>query len=168
MSCSEHLAYKILESRLQSSNDQFVIIKLMFPLPQGECDVGNWVRGGLLYGAMGLSIGTILAAVRTLILIPLFGDTFGFLIELALGTITIVIAGLWLMRELGSWTTNSALYFGLLGSATAMVIGAKINMLILGSGLNESIHVASMTHGIVFPVVLAVMAMAPTVLTQRA
>lgn len=130
--------------------------------------MGSWVRGGLIYGVIGVSIGTILAAARTLVLVPLFGDMPGYLIELALASIAVVISGLWLMRELGSWTTNSALYFGVLGAATTLLIGAAINFLVLGLSLAESLQVASMTHGIVFPFALAAMAMAPSVLTQRA
>ena len=128
----------------------------------------KWMRLGVVYGAVGVSIGIVLAAARHLLLVPVLGDRVGLLAEFAIAAVAVVLSGLLLLRRFGPWTTNSALYFGVTGAVAALTIGAPINLLVLGFGVAESMAFAGMTHGVSFPLALSIMAVLPAVLTQRA
>ncbi len=113
--------------------------------------MANWIRTGILYGLMALVIGTILAALRAMVFLPVFGEAIGMPLEFGLAALASVGSGLWLMRRRGGWTTNSALYFGGLGAIVYAAAGLPINLLALGAMLSALFNTASLTHGAIFP-----------------
>ena len=130
--------------------------------------MAGWIRAGLLFGIVALAIGTILALLRTLALVPIFGETIGMAIEFGLAALLLIGSGLWLMRWYGRWTTNSALYFGGLGTGIYAMASLSINLLALGVDAATVMNSASLTHGALFPLSLAIMALGPAMMTQRA
>lgn len=128
----------------------------------------GWIRAGLVFGIVALAIGTALALLRTLFLVPLFGETTGMAIEFGLAAFLLIGSGLWLMRWYGRWTTNSALYFGGLGAGVYAIASLPINILTLGGDAATVMNSASLTHGALFPLSLAIMALGPAMITQRA
>ena len=128
----------------------------------------KWIRFGFIYGVVAVSIGVVLIAARQLLLVPALGDRLGLVAEFVVASVAVVVSGLLLLRRFGPWTTNSALYFGLTGAVSAIVIGAPINFLVLEFGFAESLAFASMTNGAVLLLALGIMAFAPVCLTQRA
>ncbi len=121
-----------------------------------------------MFGAMALAIGTILALLRTLLFVPTFGETTGMAVEFGLAALLLIGSGLWLMRWYGPWTTNSALYFGGLGAGLYGIASLPINLLVLGGDAAAVMNTASLTHGALFPLSLAIMALGPAMVTQRA
>lgn len=129
--------------------------------------MAKWVRIGAIYGIVALSIGTALAALRTLVFVPLFGEGIGIPLEFGLAALSMIGSGLWLMRRHGPWTTNSALYFGGMGAGVYAAAALPINLLTPGGDAIAMFNTVSLTHGAVFPVALAVMALGPALITQR-
>lgn len=130
--------------------------------------MAGWIKAGLLFGIIALSIGTILALLRTLLLVPAFGETTGMAIEFSLAALLLIGSGLWLMRWYGHWTTNSALYFGGVGACVYAMASLPINLLTLGGDAATVMNSAGLTHGALFPLSLAIMALGPAMMTQRA
>lgn len=130
--------------------------------------MAGWIRAGLNFGVMALAIGTILALLRTLLLVPAFGETTGMAFEFSLAALLLIGSGLWLMRWYPRWTTNSALYFGGVGAGVYAIASLPLNLLTLGGDAATVLNSASLTHGALFPVSLAIMALGPAVATQRA
>lgn len=130
--------------------------------------MAEWVKTGLNYGFMALSIGTTLAAVRALVLSPLLSPSTAMTVEFGLGVVLLSGSGLWLMRQHGPWTTNTALYFGGVGAAVYGVTSLAINMVALGGPAQAILEASTLTHGALFPLALALMALGPAVMTQRA
>ena len=128
----------------------------------------KWIRVGLVYGFMGLSIGIIVAAIRTIVLFPCFGEALGTGIEILLSGSLITASGLWLMRNHGGWTTNSAIYFGGTGALAYLLLTAPVNFFVLGHGAAMAVQQETLTHGNLFPLALVIMSLGPAVLTQRA
>jgi hypothetical protein len=130
--------------------------------------MAGWIRAGLVFGIVALAIGTALALLRTLFLVPLFGETTGMAIEFGLAAFLLIGSGLRLMRWYGRWTTNSALYFGGLGAGVYAIASLPINLLTFGGDAATVMNSASLTHGALFPLSLAIMALGPAMITQRA
>lgn len=130
--------------------------------------MAGWIRAGLLFGVIALPIGAILALLRTLLLVPALGETIGLALEFSLAVLLLIGSGLWLMRWYGQWTTNSALYFGGLGAGVYAIASLPINVLMLGGDAATIMNSAGLTHGALFPLSLAIMALGPAMMTQRA
>ncbi len=130
--------------------------------------MASWVKIGITFGFMALSIGTTLAAVRALVLVPLLSESMAMIVEFTFAVVLLTISGLWLMRRGGPWTTNTALYFGGVGAIVYGATSLLINMIALGGPAQAIWLAASLTHGALFPVALALMALGPAVMTQRA
>jgi hypothetical protein len=127
-----------------------------------------WLRLGVIYGVMGLSIGTILAFARTMLLAPWIGDWPAAILEVAVVAALVLASGLWLMRGRAGWTTNSTLAYGVVGAAVYFVAGIGLNFIVLGGGVQELAYNVALTHGLVFPFLLVAMAVGPAMVTQRA
>jgi len=127
-----------------------------------------WVKTGLTYGLMALSIGTTLAAIRALVLTPLMTPSTATMVEFGLGAVLLTGSGLWLMRQRGPWTTNTALYFGGVGAAVYGLASFIISWIALGGSANAIVSASTLTHGALFPLALSLMALGPAVMTQRA
>ena len=130
--------------------------------------MAGWIRAGLMFGVMALAIGTIIALLRTLLLVPAFGENTGMALEFGLAALLLIGSGLWVMRWYGRWTTNSALYFGGLGAGVYLIASLPINLVTLGDDAATVMNSAGLTHGALFPLSLAIMALGPAVVTQRA
>jgi hypothetical protein len=130
--------------------------------------MAGWIRAGLMFGVMALAIGTIIALLRTLLLVPAFGETTGMALEFCIAALLLIGSGLWVMRWYGRWTTNSALYFGGLGAGVYLIASLPINLVTLGDDAATVMNSAGLTHGALFPLSLAIMALGPAVVTQRA
>ncbi len=128
----------------------------------------KWLRLGLIYGVVGVTVGMVMAAAGHWLLVPLLGRQVGLMVEIALAALAVVASGLVMMRRAGPWTTNSAVYFGMTGAMAAIAIGMPIDLLGPGPGLAESISASSLRHGTSLPVALGIMAFGPAILTQRA
>lgn len=128
----------------------------------------SWVKTGLTYGFMALSIGTTLAALRALVLAPLVSPSAAMVLEFGLAVGLLTASGLWLMRNGGPWTTNTALYFGGIGAAVYGLSSLVISWAALGGPVRAILEASTLTHGALFPLALALMAMGPAVMTQRA
>mgnify|MGYP001809679731 CR=1 FL=1 len=127
-----------------------------------------WLRRGLIYGVMGLSIGTILAFARTTLLAPMIGVWPAAILEVAIAAVLVLASGLWLMGDRAMWTTNSTLAFGVVGAACYFALGLAITFLVLGGGVQDLANNVALTHGLVFPFLLVAMAVGPAMVTQRA
>lgn len=127
----------------------------------------QWLRLGLIYGIMALSIGTILAAIRTLLMPSVSSGALHYG-EVVAAVALIVASGMWLLRQHDRWTTNTTLDFGCVGACVYAAGAIALNWAVMPSSLHDLVVNATLTHGILFPAVITIMSLAPAVMTQRA
>lgn len=128
----------------------------------------HWIKAGLLYGLAGFALAVALAAARALVLEPLVGRDAALTVEFVVFAAALVAVGLGLMPRFGPWTTNSSLAYGMVGAGLVFAVDAPIGALVSGAGVQDWMTTAALTHGTLFPVALAVMAIGPSFLTARA
>ncbi|MFN0262833.1 hypothetical protein ACKTEK_03045 [Tepidamorphus sp. 3E244] len=120
------------------------------------------VQLGLLYGVLGFAAGFVFGALRELVLIPHLGERFGQQVEFPLVAGAVAIIGCWMARRFGERRSAAWLLgLGVLGVATLVAIESVFSLVILGRLLEDYLASYDLTAGSLFPVGLAIMALAP-------
>jgi hypothetical protein len=124
--------------------------------------MGRLIRLGLLYGALGFAAGFVFGLLRELVLIPNFGERFGHQIEFPLVTASVAIIGSWMARRFGgSESAAWLLGLGVAGTATLLAVESTFALAILRQPLETYLRSYDPTTGSLFPLGLAIMALAP-------
>lgn len=118
---------------------------------------GNLLAWSAVYGALGFAAGFVFGALRQLVLIPVFGDRMGHLIEFPVVTLAACAIGLWI----GARTTAPALAIGLLGVAILIAFESTMALGFMRVPLTDYLAGYDLTRGALFPIGLALMAAAP-------
>jgi hypothetical protein len=118
---------------------------------------GNLIAWSALYGALGFVAGFAFGALRQLVLIPAFGDRMGHLIEFPMVTLAACAIGLWI----GARTSAPALAIGALGVLVLIVFESTMALGLLRVSLTDYLAGYDLMRGSLFPVGLALMALAP-------
>lgn len=112
---------------------------------------------GAAYGALGFAAGFVFGALRELVLIPGMGERTGRLVEFPMVTLAACAIGLWI----GARTQASALGIGLIGVAVLIAFESTMAFGFAGLSLAEYLAHYDLTRGSLFPIGLALMALAP-------
>lgn len=112
---------------------------------------------GALYGALGFAAGFVFGALRELVLIPGMGERTGRLVEFPMVTLLACAIGLWI----GARTQVSALGIGLIGVAVLIAFESTLALAFAGLSLADYLAHYDVTRGSLFPIGLALMALAP-------
>ncbi len=117
-------------------------------------------QSGLVYGLVAFVAGFLFGALRETVLIPAFGSRMGHLIEFPLVTAAICAAGALIARRSGL-TVPAAGLMGLAGTLVLVIIESGFALGLMGRPLDDYLAAYDLTRGSLFPVGLALMALAP-------
>ncbi|MFN4024836.1 MAG: hypothetical protein ACK4MQ_08385 [Hyphomonas sp.] len=112
---------------------------------------------GAAYGALGFAAGFTFGALRELVLIPAMGERTGHLVEFPMVTLAACAIGLWI----GVKSHAPAIGIGLIGVAVLIVFESTLALSIAGLSLADYLANYDVTRGSLFPIGLALMALAP-------
>jgi hypothetical protein len=118
---------------------------------------GNLLAWSALYGALGFAAGFAFGALRQLVLIPALGEKLGRLAEFPMVTAAACAIGIWT----GARTTAPALAIGLLGVLVLIAFESTMALGFMRVSLADYLDGYDVTRGSLFPIGLAVMALAP-------
>jgi hypothetical protein len=121
----------------------------------------NLIKAGLGYGAGAFGVGFVFGVLRELVLIPLLGDRIGHLTEFPFVTLGVMALGLWIGQRLEAPRLGRLLGLGILGVGTLLIIESTFAVGILGQSWGEYLSAYDITRGALFPIGLALMALAP-------
>ncbi len=112
---------------------------------------------GAAYGALSFAAGFAFGALRQLVFIPAWGDRMGHLVEFPMVTLAACGIGLWV----GARSTGPALAIGLLGVLVLIAFESTMALGVMRLSLADYLAGYDLTRGALFPVGLALMALAP-------
>lgn len=112
---------------------------------------------GAAYGALSFAAGFVFGALRELVLIPAMGERTGELVEFPMVTLAACAIGIWISPKTGA----PALGVGLIGVAVLIVLESTLALGFAGLSLAEYLTHYDVTRGSLFPIGLALMALAP-------
>lgn len=112
---------------------------------------------GAAYGALGFAAGFLFGALRELVLIPGMGERTGRLAEFPMVTLVACAIGLWI----GAHAKAPALGIGLIGVAVLIAFESTLALTFAGLSLADYLAHYDVTRGSLFPIGLALMALAP-------
>lgn len=115
------------------------------------------ILAGAAYGTLGFAAGFLFGALRELVLIPGLGERTGHLAEFPMVTLAACAIGLWI----GARTRAPALGIGLIGVAVLIAFESTLALTFAGLSLADYLAYYDMTRGSLFPIGLALMALAP-------
>jgi hypothetical protein len=120
------------------------------------------ISAGLIYGAGAFGVGFLFGAIREFVLIPQFGERAGHLAEFPFVTGGVMALGVWIGLQLNPPRNLARLLLnGLLGVALLVLIESSFAIGILGVSWADYLSAYDITRGALFPVGLALMAVAP-------
>ncbi|MEX1250112.1 MAG: hypothetical protein WEA77_02840 [Hyphomonas sp.] len=111
----------------------------------------------LAYGPLAFAAGFVFGALRELVLIPAFGERTGRLAEFPVATLAACAIGAWVGRR----TDAPALALGVLGVLVLVALESTLALGLVRMSLREYLAGYDLTHGALFPIGLALMAVAP-------
>ena len=124
--------------------------------------MGRLIRLGIRYGVFGFAAGFVFGAVRQMALVPKFGAHVAELIEFPLITATVFAIGYWMTRTFAQGQSRGWLFgLGAIGVATLLAIESVFALAILKQPLETYLQSFNVMAGHLFPIGLAVMALAP-------
>jgi len=115
---------------------------------------GNLLAWSALYGALSFAAGFAFGALRQLVLIPALGEKLGRLAEFPMVTAAACAIGIWT----GARTTAPALAIGLL---VLIAFESTMALGFMRVSLADYLAGYDLTRGSLFPIGLALMALAP-------
>ncbi|MDP3458602.1 MAG: hypothetical protein Q8S09_04935 [Hyphomonas sp.] len=124
------------------------------PMPPTLRSLVLW---GAAYGALGFAAGFIFGALRELVLIPGLGEQTGRLVEFPMVTLAACAIGIWI----GPKAAAPALGVGLIGVAVLIAFESTMALGFAGLSLADYLTHYDITRGSLFPIGLALMALAP-------
>jgi hypothetical protein len=117
----------------------------------------NLLAWSALYGALGFAVGFAFGVLRQLVLIPAFGDRMGHLAEFPMVTLAACVIGI----RIGGKSTAPALALGVFGVAVLIAFESTMALGFMRLSLADYLAGYDLTRGALFPVGLALMALAP-------
>ena len=117
----------------------------------------NLLAWSALYGALGFAVGFAFGVLRQFVLIPAFGERMGHLAEFPMVTLAACVLGIWI----GGKSAAPALALGVLGVAVLIAFESAMALGFMRLSLAEYLAGYDLTRGALFPVGLALMALAP-------
>jgi hypothetical protein len=117
----------------------------------------NLLAWSALYGALGFAVGFAFGVLRQLVLIPAFGDRMGHLAEFPMVTLAGCVIGI----RIGGKSTAPALALGVFGVAVLIAFESTMALGFMRLSLADYLAGYDLTRGALFPVGLALMALAP-------
>jgi hypothetical protein len=118
---------------------------------------GNLLAWSALCGGLGFAVGFAFGALRRPVLIPAFGDRMGHLAEFPMVTLAACVLGIWT----GGKSAAPALALGVLGVAVLIAFESAMAPGFMRLSLADYLAGYDLTRGALFPVGLALMALAP-------
>ena len=120
------------------------------------------VAAGLSYGLGAFGIGFLFGVLREFVLIPQLGERAGHLAEFPLVTACVVALGVWLGLRLAAPRSRMRLLAtGLLGIVLLVLVESSFAIGVLGLRWADHLAAYDLTQGALFPLGLALMAVAP-------
>ena len=119
--------------------------------------IRNTLLWALAYGTLGFAAGFVFGAFRELVLIPALGERLGRLAEFPMVTLAACALGFWV----GAKSTAPALAVGFSGVLVLIAFESTMALGFMRVSLAAYLAGYDLTRGALFPVGLALMALAP-------
>lgn len=124
-------------------------------------------RPGIIYGVLAFIAGFVLGALRELVLIPVFGDRTGHLIEFVPLVALIIIIAWRIMAEQSGGSPGVALAMGCIGVAVLLALESSVAIFLFGMDVHDYLAGFNIFRGELFPLGLIIMAITPVFFAHR-